>query len=175
MRMVGGAQDVCIQLRMGQLPTTNAGRSNSQCNTGRSKYTPRPSEPSGQIRCKICKPPRCELICPKILAARIRICACQLGQRDSHARGDQRDQNDAIDDENGPSRIDPCDESGRDAEPGVCKGEAHAQNREDGVIAPHILLVAHLRQICLVEIGALQSIYIFIRNGGTDSYVILCL
>ena len=113
----------------------------SHARTG--ENAPRPGKPSGQITGKPGIPSRRQFIRPKVLSTRVGIGARELTQTDAHSGTDEGDQHDAIDDEHGSARVDAGDEGGGDSEPGVCEREADAQDGEDGVIALHVLGVAH--------------------------------
>lgn len=73
--------------------------------------------------------------------------ASQLREADSDACGYQSEQDDAVHDEHRSARVDASDQGGRDTPPGVGQGEADAENREDGIVALEVLLVAHLCQL----------------------------
>lgn len=106
------------------------------------------------------------------MAASIRIGARQFGERDTDAGGYQCNQDDAIDDQNGPSRVDAGDESRRDAEPRIGEREADAQDGQDGVIPFHVLGVAHLGQLPRIVVEFLEMIEIIVGPGGADAIVV---
>jgi hypothetical protein len=53
----------------------------------------------------------------------------QLNQREFNAGRYQCYQDNAANDENWPARVDPVDQLGCDPEPGVCYGEADAEDK----------------------------------------------
>lgn len=101
---------------------------------------------------------RSQLHGPETLPTGIRIGTRQFGQGDAHAGRDQGDEDDAVDDEDGAPGIDAGDQCGRDAEPRVREGEAHAQDGKDGKVSLHVLGVAHFGQFEGIGIEVIQMI-----------------
>ena len=141
---------------MTQLPTPHTRTGRRKCHTGTRKNAPRPCEPSCQITRKICIPPGSQLVCPKILPARIRQRARQLRKRNSHARRDQGKENEAVDNLQGTARVDAGYQGGANAPPAICEGEADAKKGKPGVIAFHLLGVAHLGEVESITVEGLE-------------------
>jgi len=144
---------------MPQLPAPHQRTPHRHSHTRTRKNGSTPRKPARQITRKLRIPLRRQLVCPKVLASGIGHCTRQLAQRDAHARRNQRNQNDAVDDEQRASGIDARDHGRRDAEPGIGEGEADAEDGPNGEVALHVLRVAHFGQLqgVLVERGVLGA------------------
>ena len=84
--------------------------------------------------------------------------------------GDQEQEDQAVDDLDGPSAVDAGDEGGGDAPPGVGEGEADAEEGEPGVVALEVLGVAHVGEgegviVEVFEVGVVEL------GGGTEDVV----
>ena len=128
---------------MTQLPTPNHPTRTRERHARTRKNTPTPRRPARQITQHAIPPLGRQLIDPKVLPARIRHRARQLAQAHTHTYRDEAEEDDAINDEDGPAAVDTRDEGGGNGEPGVCEGEGDGEDGEDGEVAFEGRVVAH--------------------------------
>lgn len=153
---------------MSQLIAADAGASDRQRDAGRREDRAGPGTPTGEVRGEVGISPRCQLVGPEVLPAGVRHRARQLGEGDADAGRDQSDEDDAVDDQDRPARVDARHQRRRYAEPRVGQRETHAQDGQDGEVPLHVLGVAHLRQFQRIGIERLEVSDLVGRGGAAD-------
>ena len=136
-----------MQVRMAQLIASNDRTAHGQRDTCTREQAPRPRKPTRQITRKIGISLGRQLVCPEILPARIRKCGRQFRQTYPNAYRYKSDPHDSVHDQDRSAGVDTRDHRSGDAEPGVCEGEADAEDGKDGVVAFEGRGIAHFGEL----------------------------